>query len=371
MIHFYDINDVNVRRKKIARFMSNGDRILSVQQQQQQEGQGSGEKPYTREEMARLLEYADIRSRVMILLMCSSGMRIGALPFLKVGHLTLVPEHDLYQIHVDAYSKEDDYFTFCTPECRKAIDSYLQFRRQCGENITGKSPLLRREFDKEDIFKIANNVRPLTVYAVRKTINEVVYDSGLRKPLISVSDIKSKIKNNRCETALTHGFRKYFGTWCRHVGVADSYVKWLSGRELGGSEDSYFLPQPDSGGIYRDMLEGHEHGRGPGYLDAIEFLTINEENKLRRENQMLKVNKSEIEQLKEKAAEYEAFKSHIDPQLQELQRQIVAMNQKIGRKDPNDLTADIELYKKAANDPLAIEEVSVSSCFSFYSAFLH
>jgi hypothetical protein len=112
-------------------------------------------------------------------------------------------------------------------------------------------------------------------------------------------------------------------------------VKWLSGRELGGSEDSYFLPQPDSGGIYRDMLEGHEHGRGPGYLDAIEFLTINEENRLKR-----KVEKLEDE----------------NDQIKELQRQIVEINKKIGKQDLYDLSADIELYRKMNNDEAAIEE---------------
>jgi hypothetical protein len=88
--------------------------------------------------------------------MSSSGLRLGALPLLKVGDLIEIPKHNIYQIRVYANSKSSRHYTFCTPECRKAIDNYIEFRKSCGENITCKSPLLRREFDKHDIFQIAN-----------------------------------------------------------------------------------------------------------------------------------------------------------------------------------------------------------------------
>jgi hypothetical protein len=55
---------------------------------------------------------------------------------------------------------------------------------------------------------------------------------------------------------------------------------------------------------------------------VIDALTINDENRLRRENQMLKVNKSEIEQLKEKAQAYESFMATFNPQIEEFQREI-------------------------------------------------
>jgi capsule polysaccharide export protein KpsE/RkpR len=51
-------------------------------------------------------------------------------------------------------------------------------------------------------------------------------------------------------------------------------------------------------------------------------LTINDENRLRRENQILKVNKSEIEQLKEQAEAYKSFMTTFNPQIEEFQREI-------------------------------------------------
>jgi capsule polysaccharide export protein KpsE/RkpR len=54
----------------------------------------------------------------------------------------------------------------------------------------------------------------------------------------------------------------------------------------------------------------------------IDALTINDENRLRRENQILKVNKSEIEQLKEQAEAYKSFMATFNPQIEAFQREI-------------------------------------------------
>ena len=73
--------------------MSN-DHIVTLDNDNNNNDSGNGDKPYTREQIAKLLGFADIRTKVMILLMCSSGMRIGALPTLKVGDLIEIPKHN-------------------------------------------------------------------------------------------------------------------------------------------------------------------------------------------------------------------------------------------------------------------------------------
>ena len=74
-----------------------------------------------------MLEKADQRGRVTILLMSSAGIRVGALPSLKIRNLEKIEEYQLYKITV--YEGEDEeYITFCTPECAKEIDSYLEYR---------------------------------------------------------------------------------------------------------------------------------------------------------------------------------------------------------------------------------------------------
>jgi integrase len=307
--HFYDVNDITIRRKKISKFLSNDDIIITTNDIDTNDNNtndysGNGDKPYTHEQIAKLLNFADVRTKVMILLMCSSGMRIGALPTLKVGDLIEIPRYNVYQIRVYAYSKTSRYHTFCTPECKSAIDSYINYRRSCGENITPKSPLFRREFDKHDVWQVAKEVKPLTKASVKKAIGEILYSSGLRTPLATAPEIKDKRRlNTRRETALSHGFRKFFDTTCTHSGMNPVYVEWCLGHKLKGVKDSYFLPQPDSNGVYKDILEGNNNGKSLGYIDAIDYLTIDNSRRLERENEMLKVKKSEFEFLKEQVEE--------------------------------------------------------------------
>jgi site-specific recombinase XerD len=249
LIYFYDVNDVTTRRKKISKFVSN-DHIVTLDNDNNNNDSGNGDKPFTREQIAKLLGFADIRTKVMILLMCSSGMRIGALPTLKVGDLIEIPKHNVYQIRVYAYSKTNQCHTFCTPECKSAIDSYINYRRSCDENIIAKSPLFRREFDKHDPWQAAKEVKLLTKAGIKKAIGEILYSSGLRIPLTISVEVKDKRRlNTRRETAMSHGFRKFFDIWCTHSGINGKYIKFCTGHSL-CVEDSYFLPEPNGYGIF-------------------------------------------------------------------------------------------------------------------------
>jgi integrase len=298
--HFYSINDLMIRRNKISKFLSNDDDVIIAREGESDSDSSSssnGNKPYTHEQIAKLLEYSDIRTRVIILLMCSSGMRLGAVHLLKVGDLIPVPDHNIYQIRVYANSRSSRYYTFWTPECKKAIDNYLEYRRSCGENITPKSPLLRREFDKHDIFQVANDVRPLTRPSIKKALGEVLYASGLRTPLVIQQEDKRRL-NNRRQTPMSHGFRKFFDTTCTNSGMNPIYIEFCLGHSLRGVKDSYFLPQPDSNGVYLDILEGHDN-KSIGYIDAIDSLTINEENRLKRRIKQLTIKTDKLDLLQE------------------------------------------------------------------------
>jgi hypothetical protein len=51
-------------------------------------------------------------------------MRIGAINILKIKHLQNIEQYNLYKITVYENEEEDEYTTFCTPECKMAIDSF-------------------------------------------------------------------------------------------------------------------------------------------------------------------------------------------------------------------------------------------------------
>src|ERR1051325_6903721 len=110
------------------------------------------DRAYSHPEISKLLEIADERSRVIILLMASSGIRIGAVPFIKLKDL------DDMKLTVYSSSKEE-YFTFITPECKKAIDSYLDFRQRYGEKLTDESYLIIKQLNIRKVIK----TRPVSV----------------------------------------------------------------------------------------------------------------------------------------------------------------------------------------------------------------
>ena len=103
---FYDTNDIELKWKKIKSYVGRGGKNRRNRR----------DRPYTHFEITKILEKADLRGKVAILLMASAGLRVGALPSLKIRNLERIDKYQLYKITV--YENEDEeYFTFCTPEC--------------------------------------------------------------------------------------------------------------------------------------------------------------------------------------------------------------------------------------------------------------
>ena len=64
------------------------------------------DRPYTRLEIQTMLNTAtDNRSKIIILLISSSGMRMGAIPLLRLRNLKKIEKYNLYQITVYEKSK--------------------------------------------------------------------------------------------------------------------------------------------------------------------------------------------------------------------------------------------------------------------------
>ena len=81
-----------------------------------------------KEEIRELLKGAALRERVTILVMASSGIRVGAFAYLKVGHLKIL-ESGIGKLLVYAGEREDEYTTFVSPEAVKAIKEYFDARK--------------------------------------------------------------------------------------------------------------------------------------------------------------------------------------------------------------------------------------------------
>ena len=87
--------------------------------------------PYTYEEIHKMLDKAGERERCIILLLCGSGLRRGAVSELKYGDFKWIEQYGIYEITVYKGFKEE-YKTYCSLECASAINSYLDYRKRYG-----------------------------------------------------------------------------------------------------------------------------------------------------------------------------------------------------------------------------------------------
>lgn len=91
------------------------------------------DRPHTRKEIKRLVNAAHTnRDKAIILLLASSGMRREAIVRLQLKHLKKIEEYNIFLIDVYKQARAH-YYTFCTPEARKAIEEYLDWRAKVVE----------------------------------------------------------------------------------------------------------------------------------------------------------------------------------------------------------------------------------------------
>ena len=266
---FYETNDIELKWKRIKSYIGRG-----------KNRKHKKDRPYTHLEIQKMLEKADQRGRVAILLMSSSGIRVGALTSLKQRNLERIDKYNIYKVTV--YENEDEeYITFCTPECATAIDSYLEYRQRHGEHpLKEDSPVIREQFDIHDEIR-ATRPRALEEQSFRKMIRDIGLRSGVMEKMPILEEDVTEGKRQRRPVKETHGFRKFFQTTAINNAMSPLYAELLMGHTSGGlALESYLRPSES------DLLEGND--KMLGYTGVIDALTINEENKLRLEVRTLK-----------------------------------------------------------------------------------
>jgi integrase len=204
--------------------------------------------------------------------MCSAGLRRGALPGLRLKDLQKIDKYQLYKISV--YKNEQEYYvTFCTPECARYIDRYLDWRQRLGEQLKPNSPLLRISFDA---VTQPNVPKPVSIYVVNSRVRALLERTGVRP---------AQETYQRTELMLSHGFRKFFKTTCINAGMNPLYSEYVMGHRSGLTK-SYFKPTD------QELLEGND--KALGYVAAVNDLTINEEHRLTKKVNELQVKNDQI-----------------------------------------------------------------------------
>lgn len=269
--HFYSMNDIELKWKKIHSFEGEFYRVVE-------------DRAYTHEEIKKMVDVADIRDKALILLMASTGMRLGAVPPLQIKDLTPIEELGLFQIEVYKKYKER-YITYCTPECKKAIDDYLDYRKRCGERVQTNTPLFRKLFDRYDSIQTAHPI-PVATSTITNVVKELLNKTGIRPPArLTEEEIAAGKTSKRTNLPAIHGFRKFAITNMIRAKLEYNAREILVGHTLKTLDLNYDRREQE------ELLAEYEK--------AIDFLTIDDSNKLRREVETLRVEKSSWESLRE------------------------------------------------------------------------
>jgi hypothetical protein len=278
---FLEMNDVVLNFRKIGRLLPSTD-------------SNAKDSAYTRPLIQKMLGLADLRAKIPILWMSSSGSRLGGFVPLVDGDATPIfdkggeivemrtdeaeksgafEKHKLLAAHVVFYRREpEEYDGFVSPE---AFTTYLQYRRlrqKAGEGISPKSPILIRRFDYSPYSKEKTVIdsEPAGYSTVVGLLSNISYKAGIRKP--------SEDNERRYDTKVSHGFRKYFKTTISAIRTKDGRSaiepvrqEWLYGHALSGllsSSENY-----DRNNRVRMLLEE--------YLKGVGELTITDEERLK------------------------------------------------------------------------------------------
>ena len=237
---FLEFNDIVLNWKRIAKYYP--------------EPVTNNLRAYTKEEIAKLLSVADPRDRCLILLMASTGMRVGAIKSLKLKHITRL-QHDSNIGLVSIYpeSKDHRYNALMTSECMASMDEYIEYRRKQHEKITEESYIIRDKF--ATFSKNTNRPKPVAEYTVNKQMKFLLRKAGLPYDQLQPD----------------HSFRKFFNTCLMNSNVAYSFKELLMGHSV--KLDDVYYDKDSETSRQKIIVE---------YMKAVDALTINEEYRLKK-----------------------------------------------------------------------------------------
>jgi len=263
IILFYKLNDVNLNE-------------VSLKKMYPEKIKRGGYGAYTKQDVQTMLDStASKRTKAIILILSSTGCRVGALVELKMKHIENMP-HGCKSVLFYAGSVEE-YIGFLTPESTKAVDAYFDERIQDNERITQESPVIRERYTLGSL-----PAKSPSHQLISETMNWATRRIK-----------RQKTQTGRYNIPKIHGIRKYFNLTLKMRKDANlSLCEKLIGHSTTIPLDNYYLPAKKA-----ELFEE--------FQKAIPELTISdtEKQKIEIDQQKKKITKleakdQEIEQLK-------------------------------------------------------------------------
>ena len=199
---FFSMNDVTINLKKLRRMFP-----AKVKR--------SGDKPYTTEHIRAMLEVTRYkRDKAIIHFLSSTGVRIGSFEKLCLSNIEDLSDN-CKAVWIYEGDKEE-YWAFLTPEASKALDEYLQERKDIGERLTPHSPVFQTISPKGELGN-----RPMAITSVRcvvyRALNyakikrkklsygyDIQVDMGFRKRFNTIMKLNNEVNSNVAEKLMGH-----------------------------------------------------------------------------------------------------------------------------------------------------------------------
>jgi integrase len=243
------------------------------------------DEAYTRDQIQKMVSMCgDIRDKALVLLLASTGMRVGAVIKLRLKDLQPVKISDGLQIYqITVYKKaKHSYITYCTFEAREAIDAYIEFRSRCGEKLHPESFLFRKVFDRRSPLEVSI-AKPITINVIAWTLTQLLSKTDIR-PTQKVLKGQHNIPKTHLQQG--HAFRKWVISNFIRAKLEYNARERLVGHKVSRGLDSSYDRRPES-----EILEE--------YCKAIPYLTISKEAQLQQQiTEMEQIRKDDIEELR-------------------------------------------------------------------------
>jgi len=258
---FLESNDIDLNWRKIRRLFPSPVKA-------------TGDSAYSTEDVRKMLNCTpNLRNKTLIHFLASTGCRIGAMPELKLKHLTEMPLGcKAVLVYEDSI---EEHYTFLTPEASKILDDYLELRKKDNETLTNESPLFRTTYSLG-----MAKAKPMSKKAMQAVIDRAANNAGIRH--------HSDKQKGRYHVQLDHGFRKRFDTILKlNRDVNDNVVEKMMGHKR-GLDGHYLKPTKEQ------MFDEFKKGIPDLSTDSTQRLLI-EKKVLEDEKSKLEKKNSEFE----------------------------------------------------------------------------
>ncbi|MDE1862010.1 MAG: site-specific integrase [Thaumarchaeota archaeon] len=204
-------NSIPQRFSALQLFFSMNDKVLNwekIKKMFPATVKRTGGEAWSTQDIKKMLESTKSkREKALIHFLASTGCRIGAIPDIKLKHVSDIENCKTVKIYEGT---TEEYTVFLTPEASIVLDEYLNKRKSDGEILSSDSPLFRQRYRLGGA-----KVKPVNTVLLKAKMTDVIH----------AANIERLKQGRRYSIQLDHGFRKRFNTLLKNNSIGNIALK--------------------------------------------------------------------------------------------------------------------------------------------------